>query len=614
MAKRIILKDLNQELRLFQRRILIVGFLLLLGVLLIIARLCILQWFQHERYTTLSNENQLTIIPIPPNRGLIYDRNGVLLAENLPVFSLELIPDKVANLQKTLRELREFIQISDNDVAQFQKQIKQQRRFEKVALKSQLTSQEVAQFYVNQYRFPGVLINAELLRYYPLGEVMVSALGYVGRINTADLQTLDISNYSGTNYIGKLGIEKSYENILHGQVGNEQVETDASGRIIRIMNRSSPVPGNNLYLTIDSQLQMAAVAALGDHRGAVVAIEPATGQVLALVSQPAYDPNLFVTGISQKDFDALNKSLDQPLFNRAIRGQYPPGSIVKPFYALTALNQNLISTEWHVYDKGWFMLPNSTHRYRGYKKEGLGSVNVRQAIAQSSDIFFYELSRKIGIEGMSNILNAFGFGKDTGIELREELPGLVPTPAWKRANKGSAWYPGDTIITGIGQGFLLVTPLQMASAVAALSMRGNRYHPYLLLKQETSRLTEYNKLLKPETKVNASAIAWETVIGGMEDVISSPQGTGYRFGKPPYSVAAKTGTAQVFSIKQNENYKDLKIPERLRDHSTFIAFAPVEDPKIAIAVIVENSPDAAKVARKVIDTYLLSTTPLPLTV
>lgn len=603
MPKHFHIQDPSQEIGLLQRRIIIMGAILLVIMGIIIVRLSILQLVQHHRYTTLSEQNQLNLVPLAPNRGLIYDRNGVLLAENLPVFSLEIIPDKVHDLPNTIQALTDLVTLSDEDIQQFYKQLKQQHRFDAIPLKLQLTPGEAARFAVNQYRFPGVIVNARLLRNYPLGQAMVNVLGYVGRINAHELQQIDNSNYRTTHYIGKLGIEKFYEPQLHGQAGYERAETDANGRTVRILDRTAPIPGNNLYLTIDSRLQIAAHMALGQHRGAVVAIQPATGQILALASHPAYNPNLFVTGISQRDYDGLRHSPDQPLFNRAIRGQYPPGSLVKPIYALKGLANHTITPRSRMYDKGWYQLPNSSHRFRGWNPRGLGWLNVTSAIEQSSDPFFYDLARKMGIETMQTILHDFGFGKLTEIDMGEERAGIVPGPAWKRANKGKGWYPGDTIITGIGQGSLLVTPLQMASATATLAMHGKRFTPYLVLKQQTSNLQDnYTTPIAKETIILPDKV-WQVVIHAMRKVITGAQGTGFRFGKPRYTVAAKTGTSQLFTVKQNEKYADLNVPERLRDHSTFIAFAPIKQPEIAIAVIVENDPSAPNVARKVMDNY-----------
>ncbi len=602
------INDHAQEMSLFQRRLCITCLLLVLAIIMIIARLYLLQLVEHRRYTTLSEQNQLDLVPLAPNRGLIYDRNGVLLAENLPVFSLEIIPDKVTHLDDTINALKQLITITDDDIQQFHKQMKQQRRFDAIPLKLQLTPSDVAVFSVNQHRFPGIAINARLLRYYPLGKTMVNVLGYIGRINANELRQLDSGNYRATHYVGKLGIEKYYEAQLHGQVGYERVEKDVSGRSVRVLDHRLPTPGNNLYLTIDSRLQIAADMALGKHRGAVVAIQPTTGQVLALVSRPAYDPNLFVKGIKQQVYDHLRQSPDQPLFNRAVRGLYPPGSIVKPMYTLTALGNHIITPQWQVYDKGWYQLPNSSHRFRNWNQDGLGWMNANNALVQSSDVFFYVLARKLGIERMQTILQAFGFGALTHIDIGEELAGIVPDPAWKRAHKGKPWYPGDTLITGIGQGSLIVTPLQMASASATLAMRGKRFKPYLVLKQQTPNLQDHYATPLAQPAVQLPNDAWSHVTRAMQQVITSAQGTGFRFGHPRYSVAAKTGTAQLFTIKQNENYDDLNVPERLRDHSTFIAFAPVKQPEIAIAVIVENSPMAPNVARKVMDTYLLQYT------
>ncbi len=604
MARRLTLKDPQQEQRLFTRRVIIAIIGVCILSFLLSLRLAYLQLDQTKLYTTLSNENQLNLVPIAPNRGLIYDRNGVLLAENLPVFSLEVIPDKVVDLNKMIAALQAVVKISPEEIQAFHKQLKQRRRFEEIPLRLRLTPAEVARFYVNQYRFPGVVVNARLLRYYPLGSAMVNVLGYVGRINERELLHVNRTNYSATNYIGKVGIEKYYEKQLHGTVGYEQVETDASGRIVRVLQRTPPIPGDNLHLTIDSGLQIVAEEALAGHRGAVVAIQPKTGQILSLVSNPSYDPNPFVTGISHKAFQTLQSSPDQPLYNRAIRGQYPLGSTIKPFLALEGLATNTVTPKTRIFDKGYFQLNDHTRRYRDWKKGGHGWINIDNAIIQSCDTYFYELSLKLGINRIGKIMREFGFGSATGIDMGEELPGLVPSPEWKLKTLGAHWYAGDTINSVIGQGYMLATPLQLASATATLAMHGERFRPYILSKASLPGGISIDQAPIPEPPVRIPQRDWNNVIKAMQGVIFNPRGTGIRFGKPKYSVAAKTGTAQVFSLRMGEEYNIEDIPKNLRDNSAFIVFAPVEHPQIAVAVMVQNSMIAPNVARKVIDYYL----------
>lgn len=607
MAKRLTIKDHISETNLFTRRTIILGVGVLVCTLILLSRLVYLQIIQHNLYTTLSKQNQVNLIPIEPNRGLIYDRNGVLLAENIPVFSLEITPDRVESLKQTILRLQKIVPISKDDIKSFYKQLRQKRAFEHIPLRLKLTDTEVAKFSVNQYRFPGVAVRARLIRHYPMNEALSHVLGYVGRINERELEKVDTANYSATNFIGKVGIEKFYEDQLHGSVGYEQVETNASGRIVRVLKRTPPIPGKNLYLSIDSGLETAAEEALGDLRGAVVAIQPNTGEVLALVSSPSYNPNLFVRGISTKQYNKLSKSPDQPLYNRAIRGQYPLASTIKPFLALEGLDTRTVTRAYKIFDPGWYKLPRNSHLYRDWKRGGHGWINVTRAIMVSCDTYFYNLANMMGIGKIDNILTRFGFGISTNIDMGEELPGLVPGPAWKKHTKGMNWYTGDTLISGIGQGYMLTTPLQLAVATAALAEHGIRYQPHLLYKSESadgkfttaSKEQRYPVLLKHKW-------VWNTVINAMQQVITSREGTGYRFGRnTPYTVAAKTGTAQVFSAKFHEHLDEKNLPMNLRDHSLFIAFAPVDNPKIAIAVVVENSSKAANIARKVMDYYLI---------
>lgn len=608
MQKRIPIKNPYREIQLVTRRSLIGVMLISLLILALIFRLAYLQISKHDIYTTLATQNWLDLVPIEPTRGLIYDRNGIMLAENIPVFSLDIVPYEVPNLKSTLNGLSKIISLSDSDLTQFQKQLKQHRRFDDIPLKLRLTDDEVARFTENQYRFPGARIQARLMRSYPYGESFTHVLGYVGRINAQELNEIDTINYSASHYIGKLGIEKYYEEELHGYVGYEQVENDASGKPIRVLKEIRSVPGKNIYLTIDSRLQFVAEKALKGHRGAVVAIEPATGQVLAMVSQPGYDPNLFVTGISQKDYQALQQSPDRPLYDRALRGLYPLASTIKPYFALQGLESGVITVKSTLYDPGWFELPNRSHTYHDWQRGGHGIVNVEKAIIKSCDTFFYDLASKMGIHRMDNILNAFGFGALTGIDLRGEMPGVVASPEWKKSMRGARWYQGDTILSGIGQGYMQATPLQLAVAAATLANRGQRTIPYLLLGSQMP-----GKPYLPLQPIPLEAVPmkdprnWDTVIRAMQSVVDSPQGTAYRFGRQhSYTIAGKTGTAQVIRKRGNPDEEDNQnsLPERLRDHHLFIAFAPVDQPKIAVAIVSENSSIAIEVARAMFDSYL----------
>ncbi|MFC3908577.1 penicillin-binding protein 2 [Legionella dresdenensis] len=574
---------------------------------ILIARLAWLQIAEYKRYETLSFKNQMSVIPIAPPRGIILDKNGVVLAENTPVYVLEVVPEHVKNMRDTLAKLRVLLpSITDDDIENFNRARSQNRSYMPLPLKLKLSQEEVAVFASNQYRFTGVSIKARLMRYYPLGEVTAHLLGYVGRINVQELQQVDPVNYRATNFIGKAGIEKYYEDLLHGQVGYQQVETDVSGRTIRVLNKQNPVSGEKLYLTIDIRLQQIAFDALKDKRGAVVAIDSRNGSILAMASSPSYDPNLFVNGINTADYQRLSNAKDRPLYNRAVRGLYPPASTVKPYVALAGLEKGVVDTNFSIYDPGWYKLPGVSHAYRDWKKTGHGVINVRRAITVSCDTYFYQLGHRMGIATLEEMLSKFGFGQLTHVDLVEEAPGILPNAPWKRRAKGVPWYPGDTLITAIGQGFMLASPLQIANAVAALSQKGHRYRPHLLDKSVQSDkgethpyalLEEYPIKLRDENN-------WNIVIEAMHSVITSNEGTGYRFGRnAPYSVAAKTGTAQVFSGHQYEKKRYEDIPEYLRDHSLFIAFAPVEKPEIAIAVMVENDFAASFVARKVMDAY-----------
>ena len=612
MLKRIPLKNHLQEIQLISRRAILALILMIICVILLIIRLAYLQLAQHDLYITLSKKNWLDLVPLEPTRGLIYDRNGLLIAENIPVFSLDIIPYKVTNMPQTLSEIAKLVPLTDIELSQFQKQLKQHRRFDEIPLKMRLSEIEVARISENQYRFPGAVVKARLIRHYPYGGTLSHVLGYVGRINVQELNEIDPINYSATNYIGKLGIEKYYEEELHGKVGYEQAENDASGEPLRILNQIMPTPGESLYLTIDVNLQIAIEQAMDGHRGAVVAIQPSTGQVLAMVSEPDYDPNLFVAGVSNLEYQTLQQSPDRPLYNRALRGVYPLASTIKPFIALQGLNLGAVSPEDTIYDPGWYQLENSEHIFHDWRHFGHGVVNISKAITESCDTFFFGLAYKIGIKQIDDILHQFGFGELTGIDSGEELPGIVASPAWKKRVKGVNWYPGDTVNSGIGQGFMQATPLQLAVGIATIATRGQHYTPYLLLGEQ-----EPGKHYNQESPVLANKVDvenkndWNIVIKAMQNVIEAPNGTAFvYFGKDVgYTVAGKTGTAQVRAKKHTPNEGDHEnqdnMPERLRDHSLLITFAPVDKPRIALAVVVENANLAKAVTRKILDAYIL---------
>ena len=584
---------------------LLVALMIILSLTLIL-RLAYLQFSQYKRYATMSLKNQMSILPIAPPRGVIFDKNGVILADNVPVYVLEIIPERVKNLKDTLEKLKILLpSVTDDDIDNFNHARGQNHAYEPIPFKLKLSQEEVAIFASNQYQFPGVSIKARLMRYYPLAEITAHVLGYVGRINEQELQQVNNTNYRATNFIGKTGIEKYYEDVLHGRVGYQQIETDVSGRALHIISKQTPISGAKIYLTLDARLQQAAYQAMKDKRGAVVAISTTNGDILAMVSSPSYDPNVFVNGISSKDYQLLANARDKPLYNRAVRGLYPPASTIKPFIAIAGLDKGAVTTDTKIYDPGWYRLPGVSHFYRDWKRTGHGVINLKRAITVSCDTYFYQLGNKMGISAIEDMLMQFGFGQLSHVDLLEEAPGLVPSPNWKRRSKGVHWYPGDTLITSIGQGFMLASPLQLANATASLSQHGRRFRPHLLNKtvydhggtHKFKPLEEYPIQLKNNDY-------WTIVAEAMQAVVISNEGTAYRFGRiVPYTVAAKTGTAQVFSGNQYEKRPYTDIPEALRDHSLFIVFAPVENPEIAIAVMVENDFVAASVARKVMDAY-----------
>jgi len=607
-----ILKDANREHKIFTNRVIIAMLMILLLFSVIIGHLFTLQIINQERYIGKSKDNRIKILPLPPTRGLIYDRNGVLLADNRVSYSLELIPEEVKNIDLMLHELSKIIVIEESDIARFKKQVKHARRFKSIPLRYRLTEDEVARFSVQRHRFKGIHINSNLSRYYPLGATGVHAIGYVGRINDREMKRIDKAEYRGSKYIGKIGLEKYYEKELHGKTGFQHVETNVRGRIIRILERTPPIPGKNLYLNIDIYLQQYIERLLAKERAAVVAIEPATGGVLAIVSTPNYDPNLFVDGIDAKTYYSLRDSPDRPLINRAIRGQYPPGSTVKAFVGLAGLEYGVRNGQSHTWCGGAYTLKGKKHRYRCWKKVGHGSMNFLHALEQSCDVYFYSLAHDLGIDRLHTFMKRFGFGKRTGIDISGEKSGLMPSKEWKRRVRKKFWYPGETLITGIGQGFMLATPLQLAAATATLSNRGKLKQPRVVFAMEDARIHEM--ILVPPIQQSTITLKrkyyWESAINGMKAVIHGTKGTARKIAKhSPYRFAGKTGTAQVVAIKQNERYDAKRLAKKYHDHALFIAFAPLNKPKIALSVIVENggggSHTAAPIAKKIMDYYLI---------
>ena len=704
MARQVI-KDIHLELRMFPRRVaaLVLMCVLLVGAL--VARMVHLQVIGHAHYSDLATDNRVRLSPIPPTRGLIYDRRGVLLADNLPAFNLEIVPEQVEDLPNLLGRLGEVIELSEDDIQRFERLRRRSPAYRSLPIKTNLSEAEVARFMVARHRFDGVSVQARLQRHYPFGARFAHLLGYVGRINERELKRLDARNYRATthigktgiekyyesllhgtvgvredevnshgrrirviretpprpgeslvlsvdarlqavataalagrsgavvaldprngevlalvsepdfdpNHIGKTGIEKYYESLLHGTVGVREDEVNSHGRRIRVIRETPPRPGESLVLSVDARLQAVATAALAGRSGAVVALDPRNGEVLALVSEPDFDPNLFVNGISRRDYARLRDDRERPLFNRALRGQYPPGSTVKPIVALAGLEAGVITPERRMFAGPYYELPGGGRRFRDWRKGGHGWVDLDRAIVRSCDVYFYDLSYRLGIDRLHDIYGRFGLGRPTGIDLPGELGGLLPSREWKRRRHKQAWYPGETVILGIGQGYLLATPLQLATMTGCIAMRGDCHRPHLLKARIASAVPADTGQLRGWRVTLRDPRHWDVIIDAMRHVVSSPEGTGRRIADAPYSIAGKTGTAQVFSLKEDEEYKAEKLARHMRDHAWFVGFAPVEDPRIAVAVIVEHAGHggsvAAPVARRVMDAWLLGDKP-----
>ncbi len=622
MSARLAIKDDLRERRVFAARaaLLLMMAFVLVGVLVL--RLVQLQIWEHETYQTRSEQNRIQIQPLPPPRGLIYDRNGDLLAGNRPISTLAVVKERVPDMGALLDELAQLVEITGEDVQRFRARLDGTRRpFEPVALKLSLSEEEQARLAVNRYRLPGVEILNELVRYYPLGAMMAHAVGSVRRITEDDLQRLDGVRYSATRFIGRHGVERFYERSLHGEVGHQKVEIDAHGRVRQVLDTRRPVAGQSITVHLDSRLQIAAAAALGERRGAVVALDPRSGGVLAMVSQPAYDPNLFVTGISSEQYQALVGSRDTPLFNRAVNGQYAPGSTFKPVVGLAGLSLGVVSWDEQIIDHGSFRLPGQDRIYRDWSwtpgnSGGQGKVDLHRAIYRSSNVFFYDLATRMEIDDLSAFAAQFGLGRRLALDIPDTSPGLVPNRVWKRGAKGQPWFPGDSVNVGIGQGDMLVTPLQLATVAATIANRGRVVRPRMLLASDRP-LVEVDDPQPLPPVAGPSPDDWERVVDAMEAVVHrgnrgyGENGTAwYHIGQDiSYRMAGKSGTAQVVEIRQGEAYDEEELSEYQRKHAWFIAFAPADDPLIALAVLVENggggSAVAGPVAREVIDAYLL---------
>lgn len=617
MPQPIPLKDHEKDARLIRRRAQVgaVFVLVLIGVLL--ARLYYLQVIQYEYHSTLSENNRVHVQPIPPTRGLIYDRNGIIIADNRPSFSLTVSRERAGDWRSVLDSIVEVLELGEDERALFEKRVLQGRRpFEPVPILFELSEEQIARIAVNQFRLPGVEVAAQLVRHYPQKEHFAHSVGYVGRINEQELKKLNSVDYAGTHHIGKTGIEKFYENILHGQVGYEEVETNARGRVLRVLKRTDPIAGKDLRLHLDLHLQEAAENALAGRRGSVIAIDPQTGGVLAMVSQPSFNPNLFVTGISFKDYAELRDSIDRPLYNRALRGLYPPGSTIKPLVAVAGLDTGVFTASTRVFDPGYYQLANFEHKYRNWNRSGDGWVDLQTAMARSNDTYFYDLAVKLGIDRLHSYLSQFGIGQRVSLDLFEEAQGLMPSREWKRANRRQAWYPGETVITGIGQGYMLATPMQLAQSMALLANHGRWMRPRLLMSADGMSPEELmaHELIEdrpaPPDIVLNDLKYWDLATQSMVSVVHGPRGTARKLAEgAQYLIAGKSGTAQVVAIRQGEKYDRNKVQERHRDHALFVGFAPANNPRIAVAVMVENGESGSGVAgpvvRQVMDAWLL---------
>ena len=618
------IKDHHSERRLFIGRVVLASVFsfVLLGT--VIARLVQLQVFDHELFAEKSQGNRVRIEAVPPIRGLIFDRKGRVIAENLPAYQLELIPEQVDDIEDTLNRLAAINLIEANEIPRYTAMSQSGQQFKPVTLKFRLSDEEIANFAIQRPRFPGVDFQPRLVRHYPHDGLFAHAVGYVGALDTRDIQRLDSARYAGTSHTGKTGVESSFEDKLHGDAGFRHLITNARGRQVpantselldSLPTDETASPGANIYLSLDLDLQKVAFNALEGRRGAVVAIDPQNGEVLAMVSAPTFDPNLFAVGMSTAQFGELQNNPDRPLFNRAVRGTYPPGSTIKPMLALAALETGATNLTRKTVCIGYFQLENNEHRYRDWKRQGHGPVDLHDAISQSCDVYFYEMSGDLGIDNMHEYLTRFGLGSATGVDVLGERPGLVPSREWKRNNfsdrDNQRWYHGETVIASIGQGFMLATPLQLASAVATLSMRGDRYRPHLVAAVENP-LNGQRELIEPEWLGNVAIgneFYWDNVLEAMHDVMQGPRGSARAVGTgAPYEMAGKSGTAQVVSIAQDAEYEEEELEERQRDHALFISFAPFSDPRIAVAVIVENGSSgsgvAAPIAKAVMDQYL----------
>ena len=608
MPEPIPLKDHESEKRLVNKRLIACAALVMAISCALIGRMYFLQVTEFDYNSTVSENNRVHVLPIPPERGFIYDRNGVLLADNQPSFNMTITRERAGDTAKVLDSVISILHLPEEDRAVFAKAMKQARHpFDPSTLLYELTEDQIALLAVNQFRLPGIDVEAQFVRHYPQGDHFAHSVGYVGRINEKEAKQLNATQYRGTQSIGKTGIERFYENELHGQVGFEEVETNAQGRVMRVLRHTDAVAGKNIVLSLDIKLQEAAEDALGDRRGSIIALDPKTGEVLAMVSKPSFDPNLFVTGISSRDYSGLRDSIDKPLFNRALRGLYAPGSTIKPEVAIAGLDSGVISASTRVFDPGYFQLPNVDHKYRNWNHSGDGWVDLNAAIMRSNDTYFYDLASKLGIDRMHDYMAEFGLGQKVSLDMFEESSGLMPSREWKRSTRRQAWFPGETVILGIGQGYMQVTPLQLAQATALIANKGVWNRPHLARTVDGTPPVDEHPI---PNLVLRDPRDWDQVNHAMQLVMHDPRGIARAAAQGvQYRIAGKSGTAQVVAIKQGERYNRLKTAERNRDNALFVGFAPAEDPQIVISVMIENGEAGGRVAgpvvRKVMDAWLL---------
>lgn len=600
------IKNIQQEKKIFRDRIYFAIGVVTLFILLLVIRYGYLQIYQHEHFATMSDSNRIRLQALPPARGYIYDRNGILLADNFPVFSAVISRADIDDINQTLTRLTPVLDLTQEDIDNFSKRAKIAKKTEVLAIKMNLSEVEIAKFSELKQQFPGVRIETQMTRYYPHGELFAHVIGYVGRINEKELKVLNKDLYSGTNLIGKIGVEKYYEDLLHGQPGYESVEADAHSNILRHLGRKEAVRGNDLYLSLDYGLQTVASEQLQGKRGAIVAMDPRTGEILALASNPSFNPNLFVTGITSKDYRSLADNPDQPLYNRAVQGVYPPGSTIKPMEAMGGIHYKVIDWNTRISDPGYFHLPGDSHKFRDWKKSGHGIVDINKAIAQSCDTFFYVLSYQMGIDRMHEWMTQFSFGQKTGIDLPSESTGLYPSPEWKMRTRKKPWLKGETISVSIGQGAFTATPLQLALATSITANYGQHVKPHVLRETKGEKVLKILNGSDYNIQFSGTRDDWDKIHQAMVNVINGGTGKGIR--SLQYEIAGKTGTAQVKSIAQGKRYNEASLNERQYDHGLFVGFAPANNPEIAIAVIWENGRhggSAAKLARPVMDYWLL---------